>query len=378
MPNKPYLKQKTLWRLALALVAIMLLVRLVMIVEKNKPTINQSPVSSTTTSQMSSTTPVVPVAKQKSAPKIIHGTPLSLITEPQDGIAPVLAMIDGAKKSVDLVIYELSDKNIEQALTAAQKRGLAVRVLLNPGYYGKPEYYNQTAYDYFVAQNIPAHWTPAYFALTHEKTLIVDNQAALIMTFNLTPKYYPTDRDFGVLDEDAGDVAEIENNFVADWNNHETQNIASLPNNQNQDDLIWSPNAQTKIINLINSAKISLQVYNEEMADQAIEQALENAATKKVRVQVIMTAAKNWQKDFQALTADQVQIKTYAADAALYIHAKMIIVDDKQAFVGSQNFSDNSLNANRELGIITTDQKIISSLTKTFTTDFAGATAFAQ
>jgi cardiolipin synthase len=35
-----------------------------------------------------------------------------------------------------------------------------------------------------------------------------------------------------------------------------------------------------------------------------------------------------------------------------YIHAKMFLVDGQRAFVGSVNVSDNSLNNNRELGII--------------------------
>jgi hypothetical protein len=44
---------------------------------------------------------------------------LSLITEPDDGIGPVLEMIGGAKRSVDLVMYELDDPAVERVLAAA-------------------------------------------------------------------------------------------------------------------------------------------------------------------------------------------------------------------------------------------------------------------
>ena len=75
-------------------------------------------------------------------------TIFSLITEPNDGIAPVISMINNATKSVDLVMYQLEDTQVEQALASAQARGVAIRVLLNPGYYGGQEAANQPAYKY--------------------------------------------------------------------------------------------------------------------------------------------------------------------------------------------------------------------------------------
>ena len=47
-----------------------------------------------------------------------------------------------------------------------------------------------------------------------------------------------------------------------------------------------------------------------------------------------------------------------------------------RAFVGSENFSEGSLNENRELGIMTTDRAIIVGLMKTFAADWRGATPF--
>jgi hypothetical protein len=54
-----------------------------------------------------------------------------LIIEPNDGTKTVLSLINSASQSIDLVIYELSDPDIEDALSAASKRGVTVRVLLN-------------------------------------------------------------------------------------------------------------------------------------------------------------------------------------------------------------------------------------------------------
>jgi phosphatidylserine/phosphatidylglycerophosphate/cardiolipin synthase-like enzyme len=95
-----------------------------------------------------------------------------LITEPEDSIAPVLQMIQEAEKSIDLVMYEMEDTRIENALISAEKNGVAVRVLLNEGKYGaQPSSYSAAAYQYLQSGGISVRWAPSYFALTHQKTI---------------------------------------------------------------------------------------------------------------------------------------------------------------------------------------------------------------
>jgi phosphatidylserine/phosphatidylglycerophosphate/cardiolipin synthase-like enzyme len=296
---------------------------------------------------------------------------LSLVTEPATGITPVLQLIDDAKKSVDLVMYELEDSQVEQALVAAQNRGVHVRVLLNGGYYGKPDKTNpnQKAYDYLQTNHVPVHWTPSYFALTHQKTLVADGKTSIIMTFNLTPKYYATGRDFGIIDNDAKDVAAIADTFNDDWQDRKV----TAPSG---DDLLWSPGSEPMTLSLINHAKSSLKVYNEEMADTKVASALGEAAMRGVKVEVVMTDQKSWHTNFSKLKSDGVLIRTFRQSAPLYIHAKMIIADGTQAFVGSENFSVTSLDRNRELGIILTDKHVISPLNTTFMGDYDSATPY--
>src|ERR1039458_4872529 len=49
---------------------------------------------------------------------------LTLITEPEAGVAPVLSAITGAKHQVDMVMYEDSDTQVNAALVADAKRGV--------------------------------------------------------------------------------------------------------------------------------------------------------------------------------------------------------------------------------------------------------------
>jgi cardiolipin synthase len=292
---------------------------------------------------------------------------LVLITEPDQGIGPILTAITGARTSVDLVMYELSDQKIESALVADHHRGVRVRVLLNGGYYGKGFPQNKPAFSYLKAHGVSVRWTPSRFALTHQKTMVVDGKTAYIMTFNLTSQYYSTSRDFDVTDRQPSDVRAILQVFTADWNNTKL----SPPNGS---DLVWSPGALKPIIRLISSAHKSIDVYNEEMDEPQITVALAAAARRGVKVEVVMTADSEWNSAFSMLTANKAYVRLYPnTSTALYIHAKMFLVDGKKAFLGSQNASNTSLERNRELGIMIRSHKIIHALTTVFNSDYAHA-----
>ncbi len=295
---------------------------------------------------------------------------LSLITLPDEGTTQVTDLIRNARHSIDLVMYDFKDKTIGDALIAAKKRGVAVRVLLNKGYYGRLDVSKPTnlpAYTYLQSRGVAVTWASSSFAFTHQKTLVIDGTKAMIMTFNLSPKYYPTGRDFGVIDTDEKDVQAIEGTFVADWNGHA---IAS----EYGDALIWSPNSENDMMLIIRNAKKSLDIYNEEMADETITNALIDRAAHGVAVRVVMTYTTANKAVFTKLKNAGVHIRTFGGGKhTLYIHAKMILSDNTEVFLGSENFSKNSLYNNRELGIFISDPVILNSLTKTFSGDFEKA-----
>ncbi len=324
--------------------------------------------TSATIASMTSTTAArsAPVPAARRAADSASGS-LSLITEPRDGIAPILSAVRDAKHSVDMVMYEDSDGQVDAALAADEHRGVAVRVLLDDGYYGEGSPQNQAAYDYLKRRGVPVRWTPRYFALTHQKTLLVDGRA-YILTFNLTPRYYATDRDLGVVDTSRADEADIEKTFDADWAGRRI----TAPSGS---DLVWSPGSEHAQVSLITSAARWVDIYNEEMDSGPIEAALEADARRGVNVRVTMTASTSWDSAFRRLSAAGVHVRTYAANASLYIHAKMILTSAK-VFLGSENFSAASMNDNRELGLITTKARIRDSLAATFNSDYAGATPY--
>ncbi len=296
----------------------------------------------------------------------------TLVTEPGQGIAPIYNFISAAKKTIDMTMYEFTDTTGEQLLAQAAAAGVTVRVILDQNLEKSS---NTTAYNYLSKNGVQVHWANPTYAATHQKTITVDGATSAIMTLNLTSQYYSTSRDFAVIDNDPNDVAAIEQTFNADF-----QNSAVTP--PDGDDLVWSPtNSQSALLGLINSAQHSLLVENEEMSDTNVVSALVSAASRGVLVQIAMTNDDNeYASEFKQIVAAGGEVSTYAETASLYIHAKVVLADysspDAQVFIGSENFSSASLTENRELGLITSNAAIMSSIYSTLTGDFTGGTTW--
>jgi len=298
---------------------------------------------------------------------------LRVLAEPQAGIGPIYRLINGAKSSVDLTMYELIDSTAENDLAAAAKRGVDVRVLLD-AHLEKSR--NTATYDYLKAHKVHVTWAPSGMTY-HQKTLTVDDKTSVIMTLNMTSQDYAGTRDFAVIDTSRADVAAVVATFNADFAHKQT----TPPDGA---DLVWSPtNAQAAILAVIGAARHTLAVENEEMGDPVITSALEAAARRGVDVTITMTAESDWDSAFSALVKAGAHVRTYKdSTSVLYIHAKAVVADagrsDEQLFVGSENFSAASLQRNRELGLRTTNKSVISAVAAVLSADYAGGTSFRQ
>jgi cardiolipin synthase len=317
----------------------------------------QSDVTTTSLGGMTSTLP-------STTASTVAPTRLSLIVEPQAGMTPIYSFMSSARQSLDMTMYELSDATAEQILIADHKKGVQVRVLLDHDYSGGSV--NQTAYSALSAAGVSVRWANDS-QIFHQKTITVDSSESAIMTGNLTSEYYPTTRDFVVLDSQPPDVAAIESVFGSDWSG------AAPSSGPSGTDLVWSPGSEPQLVTLIDSALHSVVVENEEMDSSAIENALEADAQRAVSVTVVMTSDSDWDSAFAKLESAGVHVVLYADTAsALYIHAKVIDVDSAEVFIGSENFSTASLDDNRELGLITSSTAVLAPLSISLYSDISG------
>ncbi|MBA2682731.1 MAG: hypothetical protein H0U76_30610 [Ktedonobacteraceae bacterium] len=288
---------------------------------------------------------------------------LQLFVEPAAGEQVILDAIHNAHQSVWLEMYLLTDNNSIQALEDAAGRNVNVRVMLeqNPFGGGSP----QATLDALKAAGASTEFTNPSFKITHEKGMIIDGNTAFIMTSNFTySALNGKNREYGIIDTVPQDVKEVTDIFNADWDRSTVQ--------LSDDNLVVSPvNARNDLTTLISSAQKSLIVEAEELYDTNIAQAIAADAQRGVQVQVILPTPQK-QPDYNdsgitTIKAAGAQVKE---DPQLIMHAKMVVVDGKQAFVGSENFSSASLDSNRELGLLFSDPQSISTLQQTFDQDW--------
>ena len=295
----------------------------------------------------------------------------TLQTFPDQGFSSVYSLINGAQKSINMTMYELADTTAENDLTAAAARGVDVRVILDQA----EKSTNAAAFKLLNANGVDAVYSSTAYTFTHQKTIVVDGSTADILTANLTSKFYSTTRDFGVVDTDAADISAITTVFNADF-----AHKAVTPGDG--DDLVWSPtDSQTHLLAVINGATASLRLFEEEMSDTAVINALVSAAKRGVDVQLTgENEDGEYDSEYTKLADAGVHISYYSSSTGFYIHAKVIEADfgtsAARAFIGSENVTANSLNDNRELGLIVSTPAILSSVEAAFSTDFAGGTPF--
>jgi phosphatidylserine/phosphatidylglycerophosphate/cardiolipin synthase-like enzyme len=312
-----------------------------------------------------------PAAHRPSASSGLVG----LIVEPSKlgsaaGMQPVYAFVLSARKSVDMTMYELADPTMEADLIADRRRGVEVRVILDTN---RERSRNLSAFESLTAGGVKVVWADTDYEATHQKTITVDGTESLILTANLTSEYYTTTRDFGVFDTDAADVSAIEAVFDADF--------AHRPiTPSNGADLVWSPGSETQMLTVIDGARHTLSIENEEMDDSAITNAIAAAAERGVKVEVTMTTDSSLDSDFDAIVRAGGHVHLYEDESSeLYIHAKTTIADaglsTQRVYVGSINFSSASTERNRELGIITTDPTIIEEIDRVVTDDYSNCSA---
>jgi cardiolipin synthase A/B len=285
-----------------------------------------------------------------------------LITEPDDGPAPLLNVIEHANNSVDLVMYGFTDEEFATALIHAKGHDKNIRVLLQQHPY-KSDNENEAIINVLQNANVPLVYPDQNFKLTHQKTLITDDKNALVMTFNLTHSTFKNERNFALLITDPAMVQEIENVFSADYQH---KNISV-----HNPDLIWSPdNSREKLLFLLHHARQKIKLYAEGLTDYEMVGALANASRQGATVEILTSneSKKSSNKQFNYLKKAGVKIHF---SRHLTIHAKAIVLDDNTAVIGSINMTRPSINDNRELSVITHDAQIIQQLEKTFDRDWS-------
>ncbi len=275
---------------------------------------------------------------------------LQLLIQPNDGIAPLLAGIKRAKKTIDILIFRLDWHELETALKAASAKGLSVRALIahtNRG--GEPKLRNLEMR--FLEAGIIVGRTADDLIRYHGKIMIVDSSELFLLSFNFVHLDIDHSRGFGIVTKNAKVVQQAVKLFEADLNRQTY--TAGLPT------FVVSPiNARKELTAFIKQAKKQLLIYDPSVADKPMIRLLEARAKAGLDIRVIGSMS----------TRDpNIRITPLTS---MRLHTRTIIRDGRQAFVGSQSLRQPELDLRREIGIIVKDPIIVGKLLATFEGDW--------
>jgi len=297
---------------------------------------------------------------------------------PEDGRTPIVTAIQAAKKTLHMAAYRLSDPQILQALEGARKKGVQIKLLIQPTLSQHEKSHAENAMEKLKSLGIEIYTLSTRFSQAHYKLILVDETWGILGTGNLDTESFdgegdtPACRDFFVPVLHPVLVREALRVFNADIQDHR---IVPHPRK-----LIWGPDYQrSTFLKMINSAKKSIHIYQQDIQDKGILEALAGAARAGVDVKIIMMPFP-FSKTVDNNIPNQTLITQAGGKVALntkyYIHAKVMIVDERDMYIGSCNFYPESLDRARELGIIIQSPKAIHKVLEIFNEDWKISTLF--
>ncbi|HEY9721074.1 MAG TPA: phospholipase D-like domain-containing protein [Oscillatoriaceae cyanobacterium] len=305
---------------------------------------------------------------------------LQLFVMPDATDAFLLKAIAGARSSLQIENYMLTDQATIQAVLAAKQRGVAVQVSLEPHPYlgdnPPPVGPNQHTAATLAKAGIQVHWTNPRFTYTHAKFMLVDAKTAFVSSANFTHSGLGGNREYIVQDTQTADVADLERLFQTDYvDGNYTPSAA---------DLVISPvNSRQQLLNLIASARSDIKIQDEEAGDAALNQLLKQKLAQGVHVEAMLaqeSALPSAPGEPVQTPGNVITARTWASYGAQvrfqsnpYLHAKAVVVDGTRMYVGSVNLSTNSMDHNREVGILLDAPALVSPVLSAMATDWKNA-----
>jgi phosphatidylserine/phosphatidylglycerophosphate/cardiolipin synthase-like enzyme len=349
---------------------------------------------------MTTLNPTSPASQPQTPVQVATDSSSDLFLTPDpNGHQVIIEQIASAKKSLKMWIFSMTDMNVVQAIIDSKNRGVAVSLIMDRGMFktnvpssdpnlvqtpGAPVKQGgfeielkQKAVSALRSAGIEPIEATAKFSITHAKTMILDDQAAWITTMNLTMRF-AAQRDTGLRVTDPTIVADLVQLFAADVKNSQ-QNDNQTPEIQSQSLVVSPTNSRDRILGLLQSAQKSIDLTVENLIDDKFISELILASQRNVQVRIVVPLCSVAggpsmnRASLQRLNAAGVAALAMPGPATRdtpYMHQKMFIVDANTAYIGSENFSMNSLDKAREIGILFADREKIARLESAFDQDF--------
>uniref|UniRef100_E6QCP7 Phospholipase D-like domain-containing protein n=1 Tax=mine drainage metagenome TaxID=410659 RepID=E6QCP7_9ZZZZ len=292
-----------------------------------------------------------------------------LFIEPHAGPAPIIQVIDSARRELDLGVYYLSDRKILRAIAAAHRRGVAARVIIEGKPYGMKPWQIRKEERRIEATGAALRLAPyrftshgSHYAFYHAK-YVCNGHECEIGTANFDWSAFHRNREYLYETKNPTVVAAVHAVFQSDWGNREAPAFTHRV-------LVLSPGTSANQILEVIDQPGPIDIESEELGPY--RPILNALARKGSQVRMILPDSINDEnkRDVAFLRSHGVQVRLLPVKP-LYLHAKMV-VGKALAFIGSENFTQTSLEDNREMGLLLNGSDI-GKLQAQFDKDWARA-----
>jgi cardiolipin synthase len=275
---------------------------------------------------------------------------MKLIVQPDAGIAPIMTAIKQARKWVDILIFRLDRPEIARALGEAVARGVRVRALTAHQNRGGTKSLRKLEMQ-LLESGVTVSRTADDLVRYHGKMVIVDNKILHVYGFNFTGLDIEKSRSFGIVTKNEKLVTEATKLFTADFDRQ--------PYTPGTGRFVVSPeNARDVLSKFLGGARKELLIYDPKVSDDSMLKVITERIKAGVDVRVIGKVESKW----------DVKNEKYPGKR---LHIRAIIRDGKRAFLGSQSLRRLELEKRREVGVIVTDEEVVSQMKEIFEEDWA-------
>jgi cardiolipin synthase len=274
---------------------------------------------------------------------------MKLLIQPGDGVAPVVTAINGAKKSVEIVIFRFDQREVERALANAVQRGVAVHALIaHTNRAGEINLRKLEAR--LLGYGLSVARTADDLVRYHGKMMIIDHRELYVLAFNMTYLDIERSRSFGVITRKRDLVREAAKLFDADVKRHTYEACSSH--------FLVSPvNARKSLATFLKGAKQQILIYDPEVSDKEMLAILEDRVRAGVDVRIIGKVTRKG-------------ARIGGRKLGMRLHTRTIVRDGRAVFLGSQSLRELELDERREVGIIFLEPQAVSAVARVFEDDW--------
>jgi phosphatidylserine/phosphatidylglycerophosphate/cardiolipin synthase-like enzyme len=300
----------------------------------------------------------------------------SVFILPESTRKPWIEAIENAEKSIDMAAYKISDPVIIETLKKVALKGIKINLLIEPFTFEHGASDNTKSPIEAFKEFATVYTLSERFNQAHSKMIVVDKEWGLISTGNLDAESFDgilakevfAARDFAVPILDKKNIDEMLRMFNAD--------IADERVTPLEKPLVYGPDFQrSTFLTLVNEATQTIDIYQQSFQDDGITKAIIGAAKAGIKVRVLMMPFPFGKDKGDQNIPNQNLMKKAGVEVGLfdklYVHAKIVIVDNKTMYVGSGNFYGPAIDQTRELGILIENQTQIKLIKNQFEKDWA-------